>query len=357
MPKIPVQDLKAYFARHRSRVIAVGVVLLVMLVWMKRRSKDAMHFEVAKVEQLAQFADDAHCVARPRALGETYLSVQHGGRLEEVLLKAGSPVKAGQIIAIVDRTANAAALKSALSAFRLAASDYQRSSSLLRSGSATREEADSNRSKLDVKRAELEQAKQQVEDGIIRSPIDGIVSVVVFKIGDKVPDGGRIAAVEDPNGTQASCRLPVEIATQLTPNQTTTWTLVDGKTPTSWTVPAKIAVEDPQGGFTGLDREVRIETSDPTVRATIGMLTDIVMKLPAHNNVAKLPSLAVVRREGGAYILLQEKSGELRWQKITVIKQSAQETVAEGVPQDGQVLLLPDDLGKIENYVKPRLAK
>lgn len=352
-----INEYKEYILSHRLQVVGVVAFLIILMVWMKSRSANTMHFDVAKVEQMAEFADDAHCVARPRALGETFLSVQHGGRLEEVLLKAGSPVKAGEIIAIVDRTANGAALKSALSAFRLAGSDYQRSSSLLSSGSATREEADSNRSKLDVKRAELEQAKQRVEDGIVRSPIDGVVSVVVFKLGDKVPDGGRVAAVEDPNGTQASCRLPVEIATQLTHEQSTTWTLVDGKTPTSWTAPAKISVEDPQGGFTGLDREVRIETSDPVVRGSIGSLTDIVMKLPMHKNVAKVPSLAVVRREGGAYVLRRDNHGDFSWHKISVIKQSAQETVAEGVPTDGEILLLSDDLGKIEAYVKQHLAK
>lgn len=346
-----------YIRKHPRLTVGGAAVLILVILIMSRTSGKKMTFDVVKVEHLAQFADEAHCVARPRALGETYLSVQHGGRLENVSLKPGAPVKAGQIIAIVDRTANFAALKSALSGFRLAASDYQRSSNLLQGGSATREEAESNRSKLDVKRAELEQAKQRVEDGIVRSPIDGVVSVVVFKVGDKVPDGGRVAAVEDPNGTQASCRLPVDIATQLTNQQTITWTLVDGKTPTSWVVPSRIFVEDPQGGFTGLDREVRIETNDTAVRGSIGMLTDITLKLPEHSNVTKLPSLAVVRREDGPYILQRDKNGDFRWQKINVVKQNSQEVVAEGVPTEGDVLLLKDELGKIETYVRPRLAK
>ena len=346
-----------YVRQNPRKAVAAVAVLLLVIVVLSRGSGKKMNFETASVEHLATFTDQAHCIVRPRALGETYLSVQRGGRLEDVSLKPGSPVKAGQIIAIVDRTANFAALKSALSGYRLAASDYQRSANLLQGGSATREEAESNRSKLDVKRAELEQAKQRVEDGIVRSPLDGIVSVVVFKLGDKVPDGGRVAAVEDPNGTQASCRLPVEVATQLTNQQTITWTLVDGKTPTSWTVPSRIFVEDPQGGFTGLDREVRVETNETIVRSSIGMLTDIALKLPPHENVAKLPSLAVVRREDGAYVLQKEKEGDFRWQKINIVKQNAQEVVAEGVPADGQILLLKDELGKIETYVKPRLAK
>ena len=346
-----------YVRMNPKKAGAAVAVLLLVLALLSSRSGPKMKFETASVEHLAQFADVAHCVARPRALGETYLSVQHGGRLEDVSLKPGARVKAGQIIAIVDRTANFAALKSALSGYRQASSDYNRSSSLLRGGSATREEAESNRSKLDVKRAELEQAKQRVEDGIVRSPIDGVVSVVVFKLGDKVPDGGRIAAVEDPNGTQASCRLPVEVATQLTNEQTITWTMVDGKNPVSWTVPSRIFVEDPQGGFTGLDREVRIETNETIVRGSIGMLTDITLKLPQHSNVAKVPSLAVVRREDGAYVLQKDNDGDFRWHKINIVKQNSQEVVAEGIPADGQVLLLKDELGKIETYVKPRLAK
>ena len=342
--------------------IAVGGSGLLMVAFVAflvfgRKGEDELTFESVKVEPLATFADDVHCVARPKPLAETYLSVQHGGRLEQLTKTAGQAVMKGEILAVVDRTVNAAGLKSALSGYLLAEKDYSRISGLLRGGSVTREEFDGAGSRLEIKRAELELAKQHVEDGVVRVPFDGVVSVVVFKVGDKVPDGGRVAAIDDPRGTQASCRLPAEIASQLPAEQNTLWTVVDAGAKGGWRADAKINVEQPQGGFSGLDREVRVETLLPEAKAAIGKLTDITLTLPEHQHVARLDSMAVVRRDGTPYVLTRDHTGkQYEWVPITVIKQTSQATVAAGVPTDKEILLLRDDLTKIETFVKPRLA-
>ncbi len=348
--------IKRFIVGHK--LVSAGVVIAFIFAakWMNSANKNKVNFETAKVEYLDTFIDEVACLGRPKSLVETYLSVQHGGRLDLLNKPAGSSVKTGEIIAVIDRTANAAGLKSALSGYRLAQSEYSRTSSLFRSGSTTREQMDTARSNADVKRAELEQAKQRVEDSIVRSPIDGVVSVLVFKVGDKVPDGGRVAAVEDPTGTQLTCRLPAEIAVQLTSEQTVAWTLVDQVNPGKWTVPSKISVEQPQGGFAGLDREVRIETNDPEVKKAAGKATTVMLKLPLQNNVTRLPSLADIRKQTGTFVLQKTKSGNFEWIPVTILKQSAQETVVQGIASGSELMLLKDSIAKIEAYVAPRVA-
>lgn len=348
------------------KTFAIALLILLGALWMVRRNMaGGIQLEPAEVKYLASFVDEVRCVTRPKAAAETYLSVQYGGRLDSVLKKAGDSVKVGDMIAIVDKTANAAGLKSALSGFKLAQSDYGRASRLFSSGSVTREEFDSAQSKLDVKRAELEQAKQRVEDSIVRSPIDGVVSVVVFKEGDKVPDGGRIAAVEDPRGTLALCRFPSEVAGSFSADAAPTerpskWTMIEGTSDGAKEqlsdIPVRVRVDQAQGGFQGLEVDVRLETYDPKVKKTVGQLTEITLPLPEKQNVAQMPSLAVVRRAGGAFVLVEERKGQYRWSQISIVKQTPKETVASGISEGSKIFMLKDDLSKIEAYVQKHSA-
>lgn len=375
------------YSPKKRRSIWLSVFIVLLVSWMVlRKIGGGVQLEHADIKFLSTYTEDVKCITRPKALAETYLSVQFGGRLDGVLRSAGDPVKVGDIIAVVDRTANSAGLKSALSGFRLAQSDYGRVSSLFSSGSVTREELDSSRSKLDVKRAELEQAKQRVEDSVVRSTIDGIVSVVVFKVGDKVPDGGRIAAVEDPRGTLALCRMPSDIAAnfdqpvapkiktevpsaELTSATTpatepatkqderpSNWKLLEESAQALPLIPVRVTVEKAAGGFQGLEVDVRLETSQPEAKVTVGQLTEITLQLPERKNVAEVPSLAVVRRAGGAFVLVEEKWGKYRWNQISIVKQTPKETVASGIPEGAKIFVLKDDLSKIETYVQKHLA-
>ncbi|MEY4632317.1 MAG: hypothetical protein RIQ81_2437 [Pseudomonadota bacterium] len=329
-----------------------------LMFWLVLRGKPAdIRLEPAEVTFMAGYTDQIQCMTRPRALAETFLSVQHGGRLDRLLKNPGDPVKAGDIIAVVDETANAAGLKSALSGFRHAQADDGRIASLYRSGAVTREEFDATRSRLDVKRAELEQARQKVEDGIVRSPVDGVLATVVFKPGDKVPDGGRVAAVEDPEGTQATCRMPSESAEMLAKNndeRSSLWTVVDANPPLTVQVPARVTVLQAEGGFRGLDVDVRIETKAPQAKQTAGKLTEIKLPMQERQNVTKIPSLAVVRREGGSFVLIQKADGAYAWQRMSILNQTAQETIAADIPVGARVFLVKDDPTKIEAWLNAR---
>lgn len=345
-------------ARRKRKGVA-GVACLAAMFWLVARNKPAaVRLDPAEVTFIPGYTDHVQCMTRPRALAETFLSVQHGGRLDRVMKKPGEPVRAGEIIAVVDETANAAGLKSALSAFRHAQADDGRIASLYRSGAVTREEFDATRSRMDVKRAELEQARQKVEDGIVRSPVDGVLSTIVFKPGDKVPDGGRVAAVEDPEGTQATCRLPAESADRISKNpageRTSIWTVVDSNPPVTFETPVQVAVLQTEGGFRGLDVDVRIETKSPQAKQAAGKLTEIKLPVQENLNVTKIPSLAVVRREGGSFVLIQKADGKYAWQRISVLSQSAQDTIATDIPVGARVFLVKDDPTRIEAWLKAR---
>lgn len=339
----------------QKRVFLVGAVAVALMLWFASRGKrTTVTLEPAEITHMPVYTEQVLCMTRPRAMAETFLSVQRGGRLDRILKKSGDAVKGGDIIAVIDETANSAGLKSALSAFRHAQADDGRIASLYRSGAVTREEFDATRSRFDVKRAELEQARQKVEDAIVRSPVDGVISTIVFKVGDKVPDGGRVAAVEDPEGTQATCRMATESADKISDSaveRNSLWTIVDANPALSFEVPIRVTVLQTEGGFRGLDVDVRIETRTLQAKQAVGKLTEIKLPVQERRDVTKIPSLAVVRRAGASFVLIQKTDGSYDWQKISVLSQTAQETIASGIPSGVQVFLVVDDLAKIETWM------
>ena len=67
-----------------------------------------------------------------------------------------------------------------------------------------------------MKKAELEQAKQRMEDSMIRSPVDGVIALVPFQVGDTVPDGSRVAVIEDRTKFQVNVQVENQQARYLT---------------------------------------------------------------------------------------------------------------------------------------------
>ncbi len=125
-----------------------------------------------------------------------YLSVKRGGKLDRLFFKVGDEIKQGQILAVVDQTVHRSSVEAALSAWKLSLAELSRVRKLAASSSATQAELDIAQNQNTTKRAELEQAKQRLEDGIIRATKDGVLKETVFKEGDYISDGSRILAVE-----------------------------------------------------------------------------------------------------------------------------------------------------------------
>jgi HlyD family secretion protein len=126
---------------------------------------------------------------------EHSLGARVAGRLDKVLVEEGGPVKAGQVVAVLDRAGQAER-------------DFQRAQRLYRSGEGTQQA--------------LELAGLARDDQNIVSPVDGVVLLKVRESGEVVPAGGTVAVVgEDqkmwvrvyvPEGRLARVRLGQEAA-------------------------------------------------------------------------------------------------------------------------------------------------
>lgn len=143
-----------------------------------------------------------------RPLKEYFLTVKAGGRLDEVLVKQGEVVSKDQFIAIIDKNVRKTSLESALSAFKGALSELNRSKELKRQGAATARDIELAKENVDIKRLKLEEAKTVLKDGIIKAPVAGQLSMMAFNLGDYIPNGSRVGIIEDISMARLQIKIP-----------------------------------------------------------------------------------------------------------------------------------------------------
>lgn len=332
---------------RRPSVWILGVAALVGC----HGKKAALDLKEAPYEHLPAFSESAACASFTRPLNEAVLTAQRGGRLDKVLVRSGQEVHAGQILATVDETANAAGLKAKLSEYALAGKEYARTRGLVDAQSATREELDRAQGSLEVRRAELENAKQALEDAIVRAPIDGVVQALVFKAGDKVPDGGRIGVVVGRGGFKALCRFPLAIAERV-PAAAEPEVRDDTANKPLGKLAATVERDVVADGFVGLDRELRFVFATMPAGFRVGGRVSFTVSLPEVPDVAKVPSLGVATRSDGDYVLKRSADGKPDWQKVTVLRRDPQFTYVTGVPAAAVLFLIELDLNTLEPLVR-----
>lgn len=206
-----------------------SLALLLLLLPLSGCAKDAsagvepapapVHVEVAKAE-LAQVPRTVRLTGSLKGEVETNLAAGANGRVIDVRVDVGAKVKKGDVLVKLDTNAvglvaSEAATQAELAKARQASAtrECERAQKLFDSGAISKQELDRQTdqcrtSKLDVAAAELRagQAQKSVIDGIIRAPLDGVVSQRFVELGEYVRADSNVVRVV----TSDRLRLVVE---------------------------------------------------------------------------------------------------------------------------------------------------
>ena len=153
-----------------------------------------------------------------------------GGRVERVVVAPGTPVRAGQPLAVIvsgeaaTMRARADAARAEAQAARLV---YQRDQSLVTQGVVARQELEASRARSLAADATARAAAAQVAAagspdaggrGTITTPVAGIVGAVQVTPGGFVAAGDLVANVSDPAQTELVFSAPPALAAQIAPD-------------------------------------------------------------------------------------------------------------------------------------------
>jgi len=145
---------------------------------------------------------------RTEAWRDLTLSAEKGGNVEWIGPTEGDAVKAGEPIAKIDLAALEAARNKAQAAFDLAEKQARRRTDLLALSVLSAEEMDKAETELAAARADLNQAEVDYRQGIVVSPINGVVNTLHVDPGEYVQPGTPVVELVDLSSIKINVSVP-----------------------------------------------------------------------------------------------------------------------------------------------------
>jgi len=157
------------------------------------------------------------------------LRAELAGSVLHTLVEPGTPVRAGQLLALLDATALQDAVKSAQSAvtntnnsLAVAQHEEERQRVLVAAGAVAARNIETSHQQVVGARAALAQAesqlataRKQIGNTKVTAPFDGVVSEKLVSAGDVVQPGTALYTVVDPSSLQLEASVPAEQIGQL----------------------------------------------------------------------------------------------------------------------------------------------
>lgn len=249
----------------------------------------------------------ATCVTRPYSMAPIYVSMNTSAlrcnRLERVNVQEGDVVKTGDTLFELDQSQFKMLLEREAANVKMLTAQVKTFESLLKDRAASAGE-------LQVAEGELAEANLQhqllqgdLENCVIKSPVDGVVGEVKLAQGTMVTASAELGVVYRLNPISVSVDFPIERLDSLKKGQSAEVKLdsfpnelfhgtVAGYAPNASTRTRVIAVN------------VNIENKDSRLR---GGITGYCRILPSEGSVLTVPRVAVVRRKGKAVVFCVDK--------------------------------------------------
>jgi membrane fusion protein (multidrug efflux system) len=160
---------------------------------------------------------------------EAVLRAQLGGSMLEVRVKEGQSVREGAVLGRIEartledtsRSAQSA-VHSAETQLQVAQREADRTQQLVTAGALAAREVDlarntvtSSEAQLADARSRLVTAQKQLDDAVVRSPINGVISRRTVNAGDIVTAGAELFTVVDPSSMRLEASVPSESLPEL----------------------------------------------------------------------------------------------------------------------------------------------
>jgi membrane fusion protein (multidrug efflux system) len=349
----------------RKLMIVLALVLLCSITaWRIYTSQQTASL---MIQPLAVTTAEAKRIQKPNELKLTgtvegltsvMISSRFSGKVEQVPVEDGQAVQAGAALITLDTVelnntvrVSQNNVRQAEANFHTAQADYQRYSTLYVKNAVTKQQLESaeahmitSRTEVDNAYANLNNAQKQVDDGIIITPVTGVVANKAVTIGQVVAPGNTLLTVEQIDQVYVAVNIEQKDIAAAKPGA--------GVTVTVDTYPDKqfkgaIAVVNPVAGNENRMFRVKIKLDNPGQLLKPGMFAQTTLSAGEPQTILAVPRKAIIKQKGVSYVYVAANSqakktlvetGELIGESIEV---------KTGLQQDMQVVV--DNLDKIKD--------
>lgn len=307
----------SWWRRHRAGAIlwtivillAVGTVAVERFVPRPKEKKvEAPRQPVPVRTQPARadgFADVLELPGRIEPRVAATLAAEKPARIVGVTVDRGDRVTAGQVLVRLDRDAWEARLRQAEVEQRESARDLARVGDLQKTGAVSQSDLDAAVARRDRAAAALADAKAQVRQCEVVSPIDGEVTDRFVETGEHAAEGGPVIRVVDIATVKIVFDLPERAVADLAVGRPVTFS-VDGLGRGAWTAAVTFVSSEADARSNTYRVEGRLPNPGRILRA--GMLARVRIERPVAPGHVAVPLAAVIPRRG-EHVVFVAKDG------------------------------------------------
>ncbi len=278
------------------------------------------------------------------------LAVRTNGVIDQLPVKQGDRVKAGDLILRLAAEEKAAAIATARQVLDQREAEAAAAEQLVKSGSMAKLQADNARSSLAMARSLLEAAAAEMTRNEVRAPFDGIVDRVTVEQGSSVMQGGEVATVLNLDPVLGVGEVSERDLGFLKMGDEADVRLVSGQT-------VKGKVRYISRDASAQTRTFRIEVAIPNGDGAIpaGMTAEIILRAAPTDAVFLPRSVVTLSGNGDLGIRAVDKDNKITFHPIDLVDDTPTGLVLGGIPKDARIVIAGQDLvteGDVVNAVE-----
>lgn len=253
------------------------------------------------------------------------ISAKIAGRIEQVLVQEGQPVKAGDPLVQLESVelANSVrqagdTVRKAQANYELALNDFNRYQTLYDKGAVSEQQLDNVKAKLKTAEADLSSAtanhssaRQQYSYGAVNSPIDGVVANKTASVGQVVSPGAALMVVQKIDQVYAVINVEQKDLGRVQIDQTASIS-IDAYPDKVFT--GVVEVMNPEAGSVSRMFRTKIKIDNTENELMPGMFAKVKVATGASEPVLAVPQSAIVQKQGLYSVFVLEGDKAVRRQ-------------------------------------------
>ncbi len=255
---------------------------------------------------------------------------QAGGRITKINVEIGDFVKAGQVLAEIDK----AQLQQAQLSLKNQEVELARLKSLYEAGGLSKSDLDAIELQYNVTKTQVENL---LENTVLRSPINGVVTARNYDVGDMCSMSAPIFTVEQ--------IIPVKLLVGISESDYSKVKKGDSVEIKADAVPDKTFYGKINRIYPTIDPATRTFTVEVVVQNNYrtlrpGMFVRAAVNFGTNNNIV-IPDVAVVKQQGSGerFVYVLNQDGTVTYQKVALgVRMGTEYEVLEGL-EDGATIV------------------
>jgi multidrug efflux system membrane fusion protein len=267
-----------------------------------------------------------------RAFRSAAITARTSGFVDQILVRKGQNIKAGDTVATLNIPDFSARSAEAASRFEEALRNLDKVVSLQEKGLSTKDELGSARTSLAAARADWAIINEEREDMTIKAPFDGRLNDLDIEIGDAISSGTKVASILDLDQLVVSISVPQTQIDQVSLGQKAEVKAVSGAST--------------EGEVTFISAEANNATRSFPVEVTIdnknqgllsGLSASVYMsgpKIKAHS----IPTAYLSLAEDGSLVIKTAVDGQVKSYPVEIVSSGLDTITVSGLPDTASII-------------------